>query len=82
MSVGDQWIEAMADAVASRLKRDFLNDDDRILKLEEAAEFLGMAPSTLLQRDDIPRLADNNRRARYSLGDLRRWSRKQPRMTL
>lgn len=54
-SAGDAMIEAIADAVASKLER-MINASQRLMDLDEAARYLGMSPHALRHKAgiDIP----------------------------
>jgi hypothetical protein len=82
MSAGDVLVEAIADAVFSRLEK-YSSERGRVLDLKEAAKYLGMPALTLRDRAglDIPCLAGERarRRLKFDKRDLDRWIDRQGR---
>jgi excisionase family DNA binding protein len=76
MTPGDALITAIAEAVALKLTT-WTGERQRILGVEQAAEYLGMSADTLNRRAgvDIPCLAGERakRRLRFDRRDLDRW---------
>ena len=81
-TAGGFLIEAIADAVATKLERRML-ERQRVLSLEDAAAYLGMTAPALQARAgiDIPCLAGERakRRLRFDRRDLDRWIDRQGR---
>lgn len=80
MSAGDAMIEAMAEAVATRLER-MAGCQQRLMEIEAAATYLGMTPAALrakVSAGDIPRVKID-RVLRFDRRDLDRYIDRAPR---
>jgi hypothetical protein len=79
MTTGDQFFEAMAEAVAVRLER-MLSTNQRLLGLEDAAVYLGMTPTALRHKAgvEVP-VVKIDAKLRFDRRDLDRYIDRAPR---
>jgi len=79
MTTGDQFFEALADAVAVRVER-MLNCNQRLLDVEQAAAYLGMTAIALRHKAgvDIP-VVKIDSKLRFDRRDLDRYIDQAPR---
>jgi len=78
MNATDQFIEAIADAVACRLQGKLNAQQStarRLLNVEEAAEYVGYTPAAvrhMVTKRQLP-CVRNGRTVRFDVADLDRW---------